>query len=358
MPTAFEIAQVSGTPFAKTLLAACIDELPVISSFDAREIDGDRILSLAMTALPTGSFLNLGEAYPYAETETALGEYNASRIGGAIKSQVSTETKWNERNRASIGAGLGMDYFTLQAVGRVKGQMRHLQRQIFLGVTNDAKGFPGLKALTPFSSNTITITGTAQDSDWEKGVLNVAGTTATTASSIYSVTFGEMDCQLCLGGPGGLANFLNLPAPTPVWIESTDPVDSTTRGDWYNVAAVDGYVGLSVMGGNEAHTSRKFPQYSVRRAANVTADSGKTCTDTVLQKLVSMHPDGHRPSVIYMSYRSREQLQASRTPTSTVYVGVPLPANSKFNYAPVPTEFEGIPIVATDAIGNTDAIES
>lgn len=357
MPTALELAQVTGTSFARTLLNAVIDELPVISTFDAREIEGDRILSLGIVALPTGGFLNLGEAYPYGITDTALGEYNAARIGGAIKSQISTERKWNERNRASIGAGLATDYFTIQAIGRTKGQLRALQSQIFTG--SDAKGFPGLKTLTPFASgNTLTMTETAQDSGWERSVLNVAGTTATTASSIYAVTFGEMDCQLCIGGPGGLANFLNLPAPEKTWIEATDTIDSVVKGDWYNVAAVDGYCGLSVMGSNEANASRRFPQFSVRRASNVTADSGKTCSDAVLNKLISASPDGHRPSRIYMSYRSRDQLQASRTPTSTVYVGGVLPGNSSYNQAPIPTEFEGIPITATDAIGNTDAIES
>ena len=116
------------------------------------------------------------------------------------------------------------------------------------------------------------------------------------------------------------------------------------------------------MGGNEANSTRKFPQYSVRRAANVTADSGKTCTDTVLQRLWDAHPEGHKPSRFYMSHRSLTQLQTSRTTAQTVFVQANLGANAKDSsfvpLAPLPTNWNGIPITATDAIGNTDAIES
>lgn len=358
MPLASEIAQVTGNAFAHQLLMGVVAELPVIASFDAREISSDKILSLALVALPTGRFLNLGEGYTSMQTDTALGEYNASRIGGSVKVQISTEEKWNRNNRSSIGAGLSSDYFSIQAMGAVKAQLRHVQRQIFSGVSNDAKGFPGLKALTPFiAGNTLTTTDTAQDSGWLKTVLNVAGSTSTTASSIYMVKFGEQHCQLCIGGNGGMADFLKLPTPERVWQEYTDAVDSATKSDWFHIATNEGYIGMSLMGSNEANASRKYPQFSVRRAANVTADSGKTCTDDLLGRLRSSFPDG-APDAIYMSFRSRDQLQASRSPSSTVYVGGVLPGNSSYNRAPVPDNFEGIPIIATDAIGNTDAIES
>jgi hypothetical protein len=359
-----EIAAVSGTAFFRGLYMGLVADLPVINTFDAREITDDRYLSLAMVAIPAGQFINLGEGYVSGKTETAVGEYNASRIGGLVKSQESTERKWNQRNASSIGAGLAMDYFSIQARGRLLGQLRHVQKQIFYGITNDAKGFPGLKALTPFvSGNTLTVTDTPQDSAWEKSVLNVAGTTSSTASSIYSVAFGEMDCQVVIGGPGGMANFLNYPAPERVYLEATDAIDSVSKGDWYNIASAEGYIGVSVMGGNEANASRKFPQYSVRRAANVTADSGKTCTDTVLERLEDAHPDGHRPSRIYMSHRSLVQLQTSRTTAVTHFIGGNAGMNAKDSsfapIAPMPTHTNrGTPITATDAILNTDAIES
>ena len=363
MPNAAEIAQVSGNSFAHQLLMGVLADLPVIRTFDARLLVGDKVLSLAITALPTGRFINLGEGYTAMQTDTALGEYNAARIGGSLKVQESTMKKWNERNRESIGANLAMDYWGIQAMGGIKGQLRAVQRQIFQGVSADAKGFPGLKALTPYASgNTLTVTGVPQDGSWQKSVLDVAGTTSTTASSIYSVAFGELDCQLCIGGPNGLEDFLTFPTPERVWLEATDAIDSATKGDWYHVASNEGYVGLSVMGSNEANASRKFPQYSVRRAANVTADTGKTASDNILQRLWDMHPDGHKPNAFYMSHRSVTQIQTARTAAQTVFLMGNAGANAKdatfTPLAPIPTEWNGIPIIGTDAIGNTDAIES
>lgn len=359
MPTAVELLQVQGTAFNSNLFMGVVADLPVINTFDAREVTSDKILSLGIVALPTGRFLNLGEGYRTAQTDTALVEYNASRIGGSVKIQISTEEKWNKANRSAIGAGIASDYATIQIRGATLGQMRTVQTQIFYGTTNDAKGFPGLKGLTPYvASNVLATTDHAQDSSWAKSVINAGGSTSSTASSIYAVRFGEMDCQMCIGGPGGLSGFLNYPTPEKVWLEATDAVDSVSKGDWYHVTTAEGYLGLSVMGSNQANASRQFPQYSVRRIANVTAQTGYTCTDSLLAKLTAAAPDEKRASIIYMSYRSRRQLQESRSPSSTIYVGGVLPKNSAFNYAPLPEQFEGIPIVATDAIGNTDAIES
>ena len=356
MATAAEIALVTGTSFGSQLLMGVVAELPVIASFDAREITSDKIMSVGVVALPNGTFLNLGEGYTAKATSLAMAEYNASRIGDAVESQVSTEEKWNRNNKAGIGAGIASDWFSIQAMSAAKAQLRHVQKQIFDGVTNDAKGFPGLKTLTPFvAGNTLTTTETAQDSGFLRSVVNAGGVTASVASSVYAVKFGEMHCQLCIGGPGGLANFLNYPAPTKVYRTFTDAVDGLTKSDWFNVSTAEGYIGLSVGGSNEANASRHIPNFSARRLANVTPLV--PLTDLLLDKLRNSFPDGN-PDAIYMSFRSRDQLRASRSPTSTTYVGGVLPKNSSANLAPPPTDFEGVPIIWTDAIGNTNAIEA
>lgn len=358
MPTALEIAQVTpGAEQSAQLLMGVVAKLPVIETFDAREITSDKFFSIALTSLPTGRFLNLGEGYQNSTTSLALAEYNASRIGGSVEVHADTEEKWNRNNQSSIGAGLAMDYFSIQAMGQNLGYMRHVQKQIFNGVSNDAKGFPGMLALTPYvSGNVLSMTDTAQDSEFSKTVLNVGGSTSMTGSSIYAVKFGPMDCQLVIGGPGGLPGFLALGTPVKTWVKNTDAVDSVVKGDWYNVATCQGFIGLSVGGGNEANASRKFPQYCLRRAANVTAQAGYTCTDAMLLRLVNSMPES--PDRLYMSHRSLDQLRASRSPTSTVYVGGVMPGNSSYNVARPVTDFEGIPITATDAITNANAIES
>lgn len=357
-PTAAEIAQVSGNPILQGVVNAVIDEAPIFSSFYATELEGDRILTLGIVALPSGQFLNIGEGYSNGHTDTALVEYNASRIGGSVEVQEGPMLKWNQAKASAIKKGTIPDFFSLQAAGRYSGQLLHLDSQIVKGVTNDAKGFPGLKALTPYSSgNVLALTDTAQDSNWEKSVVNAGGATNNVNSSVYAVRFGDLDCSLCIGGPGGLAGFLNLPAPERQWLRFTDPVDSTTKSDWFHVAAADGYIGLSVQGGNEADSSRKFPQRSVRRLANLTPLV--PLTDSMLQKLVHSFPSNKRPSVLYMSYRSRDQLQDARSNGMTFNMGPGDAMNSTFKpKAPVPTHYEDIPIICSAAISNTDATES
>ena len=56
-----------------------------------------------------------------------------------------------------------------------------------------------------------------------------------------------------------------------------------------------------------------------------------------------------------MSRRSRRQLQVSRTVT-LFGNGSTKPSGGLATVAPIPTEYDGIPIIATDSILNTEAI--
>ena len=92
----------------------------------------------------------------------------------------------------------------------------------------------------------------------------------------------------------------------------------------------------------------------VRRLLNLTEDSGKGLTDARLALLRATFPVGFEPDAYFMSRRSRAQLQTSRT--------ISLQATGKNrtdqpNIAPLPTEYEGTPIIVTESIGNADAIE-
>lgn len=360
-PNITQIAQVSGSPALRGLVDATISQTPAVNHFYISELESDRILTLGIVALPSGAFLNFGEGYQNGVTDTALVEYNACRIGASVEAQESAMKKYNQAKQNGITSGLIPDYLTLQIMGRTKGQFLTIEHVLFKGTSYDSKGFPGLKALTPYvSGNVLALTDTAQDSNWEKSVINVGGTTNNVASSIYTVVYGEEDCALALGGPGGLAGFLNFPTPERTWMKFTDPVDSVEKSDWFHVTAAEGYCGLIVAGGNEANASRKFPQRSVRRAANITTDSGKTATDAVLEALEASLPPGKQASVHFVSYRSLQQIQNARS-TGIVFNMAPGDANDRTfaNRAPVPTHSRsGVPIIATPAIGNTDALEA
>jgi hypothetical protein len=92
-----------------------------------------------------------------------------------------------------------------------------------------------------------------------------------------------------------------------------------------------------------------------RRIYNLTADSGKGLTDALLAQLLATFPVGQRPDAIFASRRSVSQLQASR---SVVLYGAGTTRPNQAAVAPYPTEFEGIQIIPTDSILNTDVIGS
>jgi hypothetical protein len=216
----------------------------------------------------------------------------------------------------------------VEASGVMKAALQKLGTQIWYGqhaTQGDAKGFPGIKTFC--AKGALTDGGDAL-------TIDATGTTADTASSVYLVKFGPQAVQLVPGNGATL-----------------------TLGDWRvqqivaanngkmtaYVNSLDAWMGLQI--GN---------QNCVRRILNLTADSGKGLTDALLARALATFPVGMMPDAIFMSRRSRSQLQTART---VVLQGQGTQRPQQPNVAPIPTEHDGVPIYATDSIGNTDAIE-
>ena len=74
-------------------------------------------------------------------------------------------------------------------------------------------------------------------------------------------------------------------------------------------------------------------------------DANKTLTDGLIGKLYAKFPIGRKPHAFFLSRRSLGQLQGSRTavnPTGTE--------------APIPDNWQGIPLIPTDSILDTEAL--
>ena len=235
--------------------------------------------------------------------------------------------------------------------------MNNIDKLIIQGTSLDGKSFLGLKEITvATTANTLALTAAPEASSYAKSAINAAGTTATTASSVYSICEGEEDVALRIGGPGGLEGFLNMSDIQEVYL--ADPDDSTRKQRYY-VSDGEGYLGLSVFGSGENATNRKFTQYSLRRLFNLTADSGATLTQAKLDILLESHPDGHRPTKLVMSKRSQRQLRDDLASTATVFIngGGDARSNTFTRRPELPMSYDGIPIIASEFIGSTDAIE-
>ncbi len=307
LPTLLDIAKRNGTDSAQYGL---IDETtkahPEIRMGSARTIRGTNYKTLVRTALgnTSGSFRNANEgtaAHKHTYEQRLVETYILSPRFECDKAVADkSEDGWQR-------------YLADEAVGTMEGEMQALAAQFYYGngTGGNSKGFPGL----------------IQAYDATNMVVDAAGTTASTGSSVWLVKFGPRDVQWVWGVDGALEM-------SDVRVESlVDSNDPTKKFDGY-VQTMLAYPGLAV-----------HSLYSVCRIKKLTADNGCGLTDARLFTALAKFPSGIVPDVIFMSRRSLEQLRASRTATNAT--GAP---------APIPTEFEGVPIYTTDAILNTEAL--
>jgi hypothetical protein len=355
MPTLLEIAQGRQVPLSSGIMQAVATDAPTLAAFDARTVSGLRYMTLALVGLPSASgFKDFGEGFEHESARLALREFEAKLAGGKVEVEQITARRWDEAHGPA-----GTTYFDLQLMARMRSELRHINRQIYYGTVADAKGFPGLKQLTPYvTGNVLALTDDPGADDYEKTVVNAGGSTATTASSVYSVIEGEMECQLILANDGG-GEFFTMDEPIRQHIAPDSDKPAATLE--HLVTQIYGFFGISVSGMNETPGGVVPTQYSVRRLANLTEDSGKGVDDGKLEALVLSHGDNRTPSRIYMNGRSGRQWADSRSATSsTLFLGMSGDArnNTGSMRAARPTNFEGIPVVYDSAIKSNDAIEA
>jgi hypothetical protein len=272
--------------------------------------------TLHRTARPTVAFAHAGEGFDASKSTLSLKDHEAFRFGGRIEAFKHIADNWRRGGAAG--------YQAFEASGVVESALQTLGKQIWYGVSTDSKGFPGLKAFTPFGG---TYTSTA------------AGTTATTASSVYFVKFGERFVQLMPALARNGNGLLDLP---DFIIESI--LDANSKKAWGYTSELSSYVGLQTAA-----------EHSVVRICNLTADSGKGMNDVKANAALRLFPANFRPDAIFCSRRSAQQWQDSRTVT---LFGNGSNRPNQPMVAPRVEDYEGIPVIETDNILNTDAIES
>lgn len=311
-----DIAKLSGNDATIGLIEANIRYAPEAQMFPFRTIRGTSYKTGIRTGLPTVGFRNANEGQVPSKSSFEQKVIEAYIFGGQIEVDKAVADA-DERGEAYIKA--------LEASGVTMAALRAIGSQIWYGKTQDNKGFPGLKAATPKA--TLTING-------DLLAIDATGTTASTASSVYAVKFGEQDVTLI----GGNNTAFSLGEWNTQQITNPDGKKLTAH-----VAGLTAWIGMQI--GHEN---------CVRRLFNLTEDSGKGLTDPRLAALLETFPVGFTPDAIFMSRRSRRQLQASRT---VVLQATGKTRTDQPNIAPLPTEYEGIPIIVSESIGNTDAIE-
>ena len=358
MPTIAQLALIRGNQYASQMYDTVIASTPLLAALDTRELLGMTYLSLARTGLPTaGGFKDLNEGATSGQVSFKMGRVEAKRLYMVVSEPVSSTDLWNREHTLPGGAMVATDWLTLQAQGRLESENINLEKSIIEGTVQDSKSFPGFKQLTStaLASNTLALTDTAAASLFVKEVLNAGGATNNVNSSVYSISEGERGVHLRAGGLQGMAGFLTMSEIARQY--AADPADSTKEQEYYKQNG-EGYVGLSVCGADAVSADRTYVQRALRRLCNLTPLV--PLTEAMLDKLISSHGPGNYPTKFAMSYRSGEQLQASRSPGSVVYfMGAGNAANNQMTQrAPFPENHRGVPIIYSPWISDTDVTET
>lgn len=207
------------------------------------------------------------------------------------------------------------DLIAREGIRHLAAALFKLEQQCVYGTTSpgDSAGFNGF-----FDNSYLDALADAM-------VVNGGGSTASVQSSLFAVRVGDNDCKLVTP----MAQGINL--GDTIVTEANDanyPV-------YYTPATM--YIGFQ-MGG----------KYSVGRIANLNGPTDTNpLTDDLISELLSEFPAGMGPSFMICNRNSLRDLQQSRTATNPT--GAP---------APFPDSAFGVPIFTTDAIVQTEAVET
>lgn len=194
--------------------------------------------------------------------------------------------------------------------------LKGAERQIIYGTGNDSGGFTGLFQNLNLLNHDM--------------VIGAGCTTANSTTSVIMMraTPDMANATVIVGNDGQITQ------GDTVIIEAKD-ADGKAYPAYYT--PIEGWVGMQF-----------GSAVSCARLANIDGTAGassNTLNDDLLADLFECFPEEAPPTHIFCNKRAATQLKKSRTATSPT--GAP---------APYPTEWEGIPIITTSSIKNTEAV--
>ena len=306
--TLLDIAKMNGSDRSVGLIEENLNSAPELEVFPARQIAGTSFKTLVRTAYPTTGFRAANEGVEPTKSTYVNKTFETFYYDGQLEVDNAVATA------DELGAAHSL---MLEEDGHARAFLLTAGKQVWYGrgTGGDAKGFPGAVELVDSSM-----------------VVDAAGTTGDTGSSVYAVVSNPNFFEVIAGNN----TVLNIGE----WRKQTITRSSKEMTAWKN--SLEGWVG-----------SAFYSKYAVGRIKKLTADSGKTLTDVMLADLINKFPVGVKPTHIFMSRRSRRQLQASR---SVTLFGQGTTRPNQPAIASIPTEYDGIPIIATDSILDTEAL--
>jgi len=296
-PTLLDLARTDAG-ILYPIIEDSLKSAPEMSIFPAATINGSTMELTVRTGLPSVAFrdANEGVARSKSTYDTKIFQTHILDHQIAVDKQVLAGAKDPGR------------WLSNHATGAVEAAMRYIGSQIYYGTGNDAKGFPGL--LAQYSA----------DSAHE-----VDATGSSNKTSVWMVRLGVETLEILFGNDQTLRLNDQWEQET-VTDGSGNPYQAWTN--W-----LTGRVGL-----------RLANRHAAVRIKNIESTT-KKLTDALLYSAYEKFTEfGFEPTHIFMNGRSREQLRSGRTATNPA--GLP---------APLPTEWEGIPIIRTASITSSES---
>lgn len=288
-------------------------EIPEIDFFQASPVTKNTFYSLALDGLPTTAF----------RAPDALRTFQTATLVNRQVTCKYLDASWTLPVAIASQSDWGADFAkALEARAHLKSALVTLAKQIWHGVSADANGFVGLDAILAANvdANSVPIMDIEANTP-------ASGSTISDAENVYAVRTGIDSCQIAWGNDGRLD--VGDVVEQMLYVQTTSSGTTTTSGAWHYAQKIGAWAGLQV-------TSK----WAAGRITNLSATSGLNgLDDDLLYELIELFPVGAKPDAIFLSRRSLAQLRKSRTAYNTI--GAP---------APLPTEFEGIPLIVSDAV--------
>lgn len=335
-----DITKRKGNDQAIGLLEDTMTYSPELSAIMGRPINGTQYKTCHRT-LPTVAFRQANNG-----SDTIKGSYRQElKECFIIDAQMQADKALVDAEASGSGPeGSVGNILVDEAQGVIKATYITVGSQVYYGTTNDANGFAGIASLTASlnaAKNTTPV------------VVGAGGTTSSVQSSAYLIWENIQGAHFIFGNNTGLDML-------PEWrIQQVNGNNSKPMTAWVN--SLMGWIGFTV----------NHP-LSVARICNINkATDTKPLTDALVAQALSYLPLQFQAEVIgnlngpgpqttgsglklLMNPQVGYSLQASRTATVDKAGGT----DGAQTYPKLPRESNGIPIIYTDAIVNTESVVS
>ncbi len=305
--TLLDLAKLNGADKIVGLIEEVQTASPEVLIIPARTIRGTGYDTVSRSVLPTVEFRKVNEGTNATKSEFTQRRVETFILSARVEADKAAAKSYEDGPEA---------YMALESAGVMKAALLTLGTQTIYGDAASTEGFFGLQSLATALGAVITDAG---------------GTTAGTGSSVYLISAGSQGVQYVYG----MDQTLDL---SP--FREGDATDASGKRFAAYIADLTARVGLQCVN-----------KHAVARLKDFTADSGKGVTDAAILDALRRMPLGSRPTHILMGRRSAYQLAISRTINPTAKVEAFTGLVNGF-----PTESNGIPIIVTDSITDTETL--